>query len=157
MEQSKLLHHLGMELLGWAICSAGAVAAFLLQYIGAVNFGSLIGSDSAASVPVRLNPVWYWIGAALCVVCFTVVWRLILRRTLFEILKLERVWLLVWILLALKSLGAQFILFWFGELMLLGIMGPAHPSWTTGFVFAYMFYVIVFILIDAIRYSRKQE
>lgn len=153
MEQSKILHHLGMELLGWAICSAGAFACFLLQYIGSVSFSAAEGTGMV----MRVNPVWYGLGAVLCVACFIIVWRLILRRTLLDILKLERVWLIVWILLGLKSLAAQFVLFWFGEILLFGLMGAEHPVWTTGFIIAYVFFVPIFILADAIRQIRKQE
>ena len=157
MEQSKILHHLGMELLGWAICSAGAFACFLLQYVGSVSFSIAESSGRVPFGQISVSPVWYGIGAVLCIACFTIVWRLILRRTLLDILKLERVWLVVWILLGLKSLAAQFMLFWFGEILLFGVMGAAHPGWTTGFIFAYMFYVPVFILADTIRQVRKQE
>lgn len=156
MNLQKILRPLGMELLGWMICSAGVFAGFLLQFVGAMNF-SLFFSGSLPSEHQSVSPVWFGAGAALCFICFAVVWRLMLRKTLDEILHLERAWLLVWILLAMKSLAEQIALFWFISLMMIGIFRVMLPAWITGFVVVYLFYVIIFILVDMLLHIRQTK
>ena len=157
MNLQRILRPLGMELLGWMICSAGVFAGFLLQFVGAVNPSPLFTGEALFSEHLKLSPVWFGTGAALCFVCFGVVWRLMLRKTLDDILLLERAWLLVWILLALKSLAEQIVLFWFISVMISGILGMRIPVWIAGFVGVYLFYVIIFIIVDMLVHIRKTK
>lgn len=143
-----------MELLGCVLSGAGAVAGFLLQFIGAAGDIRADGG-TISSEHVRLNPVWYGTGAVLCACCFAVVWHLMLRKTLLEILRGERSMLLVWILLALRSLAVQIILFWFISMLMSAFLGALPSGWTTGFALIYPFYVTVFIIADMILHNRQ--
>ena len=154
MELQKSFHTFGMELLGCVLSGAGAVAGFLLQFIGAAG-GVRSDGGTVPSDHVRLNPVWYGIGAVLCVCCFAVVWRLMLRKTLLEILREDRSMLLVWILLALRSLAVQIILFWFISMLMTAFLNAVPSAWTTGFALIYPFYVTVFIIVDMLLHNRQ--
>ena len=152
MDWQKMFHTFGTELLGWTICSAGVFAGFLLQLMGAVNPGVLLDGEAS----LHMNPVWFGIGALLCFISFAAVWKLVLRKTLDEILQLERVWLLVWILLAVKSLFAQFMLFCYGMIFMIAFQSTPRPEWMTGFVIVYIFYVIIFIVVDMLLHKKRE-
>ena len=135
MKTWEVLRNFGIALLGWLLSGAGAFLAFWLQFFGSEKTGS---SDSSGFLPSwywDVNPLFYVLGAVLSIVCFTVFWRLMLRKTLLNLLPLKKIWLVLWILLGLLALFIHFLLFFLGMMMTITFLDSPNPEWTIGFSF----------------------
>lgn len=158
MKTRKILSILGIALLGWVLGSAGAFFAFWLQFLNSENTEKMTDSSGLlASWYWQVHPVCYVLGAVLSLVCFAVIWQMVLRRTLFSILPLKKTWLVIWILLALLALFIQFMLFWFGMMMTIGLSNTPYPEWTLGFIFIYLGFAIILMTADTVRHVRNHK
>jgi hypothetical protein len=157
MKTGKIFCTLGIALLGWVLGSAGAFLAFWLQFLKSIKLESMASNSGfLPSWHWQVHPVCYVLGAVLSLVCFAVVWRLILRRTLFTILPLKKIWPVIWILLALLALFIQFMAFWFGMMITIGFNTP-YPEWTSGFIFVYLGFALILMTADTVRHVRQNK
>ena len=157
MKTRDILRNFGIALIGWVLGSAGAFLAFWLQFHGSVKTDSSDSSGLLLSWYWDVNLLWYLLGAVLSLVCFTAVWRLILRSTLLNLLPLKKIWIVLWSLLALLALLVQFLLFYWGMILTISFFDTPRPEWTIGFSFVYVGYAVILMLWDSIRTSRNQK
>ena len=90
MKTREILRNFGIALLGWVLSGAGAFLAFWLQFFGSEKTDSCDSSGLLLSWYWDVNLLFYGLGAVLSLVCFTVFWRLMLRRTLLNLLPLKK-------------------------------------------------------------------
>ena len=157
MKTRDILRNFGIALIGWVLGSAGAFLAFWLQFHGSKKTDSSDGSGFLLGWYWDVNLRFYVLGAVLSLVCFTVFWRLMLRRTLLNLLPLKKIWLLLWILLGLLALFIHFMLFFLGMMMTITFLDSPNPEWTVGFSFVYVCYAVILMLWDSIRTVRNQK
>ena len=157
MKIREILRNFGIALLGWVLSGAGAFLAFWLQFLGSEKTDSREGLGFLMGWYWDVNLRFYVLGAVLSIVCFTVFWRLMLRRTLLNLLPLKKIWLLLWILLGLLVLFIHFMLFFLGMMMTITFLDSPNPEWTVGFPFVYVGYAVILMLWDSIRTVRNQK
>ncbi len=157
MKIREILRNFGIALLGWVLSGAGAFLAFWLQFLGSEKTDSREGLGFLMGWYWDVNLRFYVLGAVLSIVCFTVFWRLMLRRTLLNLLPLKKGWIVLWILLGLLALFIHFLLFFLGMMMTISFFDSPDPEWTIGFSFVYVGYAVILMLTDCILTVRKKK
>ena len=134
------LKNLGYALLGWVLNCGGAFCAFRLMFLGSTELA-----------------LCYGFGAILSIACFVLIWKKILRGTLYQTFSEKIIWTLLWILLALLALFVQFMLFFIGMWLTIDFFDSPYPEWTLGFIFIYLAFAVVLPIADTVRYFRHKN
>lgn len=157
MNDHRVLECFGLALSGWLLSDAAAFPAFLLQFCGMEKTGGTDIESFLLCNYVAVQPVWYTLGAVLSLACFVLIWRLLLRRSLLNLLSQKKGWLILWSVPAVISLLIQFILFWIVVYMKTPGWESPYPEWTVCFGFVYVGFALILMLTDTILTVRKQH
>ena len=151
------LKNLGYALLGWVLNCGGAFCAFRLMFLGSTELALCYGCSALPSQDWQVNPFGYGFGAILSIACFVLIWKKILRGTLYQTFSEKIIWTLLWILLALLALFVQFMLFFIGMWLTIDFFDSPYPEWTLGFIFVYLAFAVVLPIADTVRYFRHKN
>lgn len=158
MEQIHAGKNIAYALLGWVLNSISLFGGAWLQYSSsnktddyADNGGFLL------SWYWSVNPVCYLAGSILCIGCFVLIWKTILRGTLRGVLTLKKGWTPIWFLLMLLAMTVQLLLYFIGLFLNVEFFDTPDPEWTPAFIFVYLGIILLTVIAETIRFRRQNR